>query len=256
MVYGTNMDSAGASMQADASQMAQGADMSTQAGQTMQLADTDASMFTKMKEFFTGGSKEVTKAAEELNPFAQPTNNQRQSAGNQNGQQSRQSSSQNGQPANNEAFDSYVAKMNFTEKLDMSDPELFSDPSKLTSMINNVAQQAYGKAMQDTSKVMEKYIQRRFSDYDSKLDGRMNNVAKNHMTNEKAQKELSLMQDSSTAPLAQAVMKGFLNQGYEENKAIALTKQYFQNIGTKMSGSSEENARAAKSNRLDALFDF
>lgn len=208
----------------------------------------DTSFLARLKQAFIGTPKQVEQVNEDINPFAEP--NQVNVQQTQQTQQTQQVQPQGQNQLN--AFNQYVQKLNFLDGIEVNQEELLQDPTKLTSLIGDVARQAYGKAMTDSATIMDKILEQRFSDFSSKMMDKMKTTANGAVQMERVAKELPLMKDPSAAPIIGQVMSGFLRQGKSADESLQLTKDFLQKFSNKVV--DKDGSARAHRNDLDNLF--
>lgn len=211
----------------------------------------DTSFLARLKQAFIGTPKQAEQANEDINPFAEPKQDNVQQAQQPQMQPQMQQQGQNGQNQLN-AFNQYVQKLNFLDGIEVNQEELLQDPTKLTSLIGDVARQAYGKAMTDSATIMDKILEQRFSDFSSKMMDKMKTTANGAVQMERVAKELPLMKDPSAAPIIGQVMSGFLRQGKSADESLQLTKDFLQKFSNKVV--DKDGSARAHRNDLDNLF--
>lgn len=205
----------------------------------------DTSFLARLKQAFIGTPKQAEQANEDINPFAEPKQINVQQT-----QQVQQAQPQGQNQLN--AFNQYVQKLNFLDGIEVNQEELLQDPTKLTSLIGDVARQAYGKAMTDSATIMDKILEQRFSDFSSKMMDKMKTTANGAVQMERVAKELPLMKDPSAAPIIGQVMSGFLRQGKSADESLQLTKDFLQKFSNKVV--DKDGSARAHRNDLDNLF--
>lgn len=208
----------------------------------------DTSFLARLKQAFIGTPKQAEQVNEDINPFAEP--NQVNAQQTQQIQQIQQAQPQSQNQLN--AFNQYVQKLNFLDGIEVNQEELLQDPTKLTSLIGDVARQAYGKAMTDSAAIMDKILEQRFSDFSSKMMDKMKTTANGAVQMERVAKELPLMKDPSAAPIIGQVMSGFLRQGKSADESLQLTKDFLQKFSNKVV--DKDGSARAHRNDLDNLF--
>ena len=205
----------------------------------------DTSFLARLKQAFIGTPKQAEQINEDINPFAEPKQVNVQQT-----QQVQQVQPQGQNQLN--AFNQYVQKLNFLDGIEVNQEELLQDPTKLTSLIGDVARQAYGKAMTDSAAIMDKILEQRFSDFSSKMMDKMKTTANVAVQMERVAKELPLMKDPSAAPIIGQVMSGFLRQGKSADESLQLTKDFLQKFSNKVV--DKDGSARAHRNDLDNLF--
>lgn len=205
----------------------------------------DTSFLARLKQAFIGTPKQAEQVNEDINPFAEPKQVNVQQT-----QQVQQAQPQGQNQLN--AFNQYVQKLNFLDGIEVNQEELLQDPTKLTSLIGDVARQAYGKAMTDSATIMDKILEQRFSDFSSKMMDKMKTTANGAVQMERVAKELPLMKDPSAAPIIGQVMSGFLRQGKSADESLQLTKDFLQKFSNKVV--DKDGSARAHRNDLDNLF--
>lgn len=208
----------------------------------------DTSFLARLKQAFIGTPKQTEQVNEDINPFAEPKQVNVQQT--QQIQQVQQAQPQGQNQLN--AFNQYVQKLNFLDGIEVNQEELLQDPTKLTSLIGDVARQAYGKAMTDSAAIMDKILEQRFSDFSSKMMDKMKTTANGAVQMERVAKELPLMKDPSAAPIIGQVMSGFLRQGKSADESLQLTKDFLQKFSNKVV--DKDGSARAHRNDLDNLF--
>ena len=208
----------------------------------------DTSFLARLKQAFIGTPKQAEQVNEDINPFAEPKQVNAQQT--QQIQQIQQAQPHGQNQLN--AFNQYVQKLNFLDGIEVNQEELLQDPTKLTSLIGDVARQAYGKAMTDSAAIMDKILEQRFSDFSSKMMDKMKTTANGAVQMERVAKELPLMKDPSAAPIIGQVMSGFLRQGKSADESLQLTKDFLQKFSNKVV--DKDGSARAHRNDLDNLF--